>query len=460
VQLARGDLLTFVDADDWLPRDAYTPMIEALDRSRSDFVVGTLQRDSGRVSPRMRANHARDRLGITIEDQPMMLADVWAMNKVFRRSFWDGANLSFPEGIVYEDQVALTRAFLMAEVFDVLHHTVYVWRSRADGSSMSQQRHTLQDLHDRVLTKRESTAMVHAYASPATQRTWHLGVLPVDMAEYFRQVRGCSVEYWQLLRAATVEFWADAGYSFAEAAVPVQQRLMAWLVEHDRRGDLETLVDFVRNHRGGLPVALAGDTVRCLLPGADDAASGIPAELYELSAAELRWEARLVDLRWGPDSISLQGFALVRNVPSAGHRTTLTMVAFSDTGARVDVDVEARTEPRATTWVGQPAHDYAGYGFEATLRPRLLAEVAQSHSSEAVSSWRFALTRTVEGLTRSGSFTSWLPKLVHGRWRKLESGAEFRLIGENGELCLQLRRTSQGSLEETTRPASTLDGHD
>ena len=459
VRLARGELLAFVDADDWLPKDAYSPMVTALDRSGSDFAVGTLKRDSGRISPRMRANHAHDRLRLTIEEQPMMLADVFAVNKVFRRSFWDRADLSFPEGTSYEDQVALTRAFLMAAAFDVLRHTVYVWRSRTDGSSISQQRHELRDLNDRIVTKRASTAMVHAYASPSTQRVWHVGVLPIDMVSYFWQVPGCSAEYWQLLRAAIAEFWAGAGYSFAEVALPVQQRQMGWLVEHDRRRDLERLVDFVRAHPNGLPVAVDGERVRCLLPGADDPDSGIPAELYELSAAELRWEARLLDMGCAADTISLHGFALVRNVPSAGHKMTLAMVATSDTGVRADVEIEGRNEPRATRWVAQSAHDYDSYGFEATLHAGVLADLTRRSSPQGTSSWTFTMTRTIEGLTRSGSFTSWLPRLTQRGWQQLSSGMEFRLVGHDGELCLQLRPV-EGSPDETPPPPSTLSGHD
>ena len=252
---ARGELLTFLDSDDQLPADAYSTMVSVLRRSRSDFVVGMLQRDDGVrqfATERMRANHASLRVGVTVPEMPRILADVFAVNKLFRRSFWDSAGMSFPVDLRYEDQPALTRAFLAARAFDVVPDTVYLWRIRDDKSSITQRRHDIADLRDRITTKRMSSSLV-ASAPAHVRDVWWSDVLPVDMWEYFRSVPGCSDEYWTLLRDAVREFWSEDTVPFEKTLVPAQQRVMGWLVARDRRADLERFLEYVDANRSSLP---------------------------------------------------------------------------------------------------------------------------------------------------------------------------------------------------------------
>jgi CDP-glycerol glycerophosphotransferase len=182
-----------------------------------------------------------------------MLADVFAWNKVYRRSFWDAAGLSFPTDVRYEDQPTLTRALLAASAFDVLEEPVYLWRVRSDGSSISQQRADPRDLADRILTKRWSTAVVRELGSSPTQDVWFRRVLPIDMWEYFRAVPGCSTAYWSQLVAGVREFWGPETVQFERTALPLRQRIMGWLVAADRRNDLEEFLAYLDAHGGALP---------------------------------------------------------------------------------------------------------------------------------------------------------------------------------------------------------------
>ena len=279
VALARGELLTFVDSDDELPPGAWSRMVGTLRSTGSDMVIGKAVRDDGtRRWPMrlMRANHEVERLSATLEELPGMLADVFAWNKVYRLDFWRGHDLTFPVGVRYEDQPALTRAFLAARRFDVLTETVYRWRVRADGTSITQRRHELEDLQDRVATKRDSAEQVHAHGSASVRHTFHAQVLPVDMAAYFRAAPSCSDEYWRLLVDSVREFWNEDTVPFEHTLLPVQQRLMGWFAANERRADLIDLLGFLDAHRGQLPV----EDGRLLHPWHDE--PGLPAGLVEV----------------------------------------------------------------------------------------------------------------------------------------------------------------------------------
>lgn len=261
-RLGTGDYLAFADSDDLVCAGAYELLVGTLERTGSDLAVGAVERFDGQrsfMTPLMRENHERSAYATTVEQQPLMLADVFAWNKVFRRSFWDAAGLSFPVDVRYEDQPALTRALVEAEAFDVLADPVYRWRIRSDGSSISQQRGDLRDLSDRILTKRWSTATVLERASAPTRTVWFARVLPIDMWEYFRAVPGCSDEYWSLLREGVEEFWGPGTVPFEQTVLPWRQRMMGWLVAQGLRAELEEFLTFLDRHPDGLPRRVEGD---------------------------------------------------------------------------------------------------------------------------------------------------------------------------------------------------------
>ncbi len=253
---ATGDYLTFADSDDLVVEEAYARLVGALEQSGSDLAIGAVERfddDRTFMTPLMKENHERTAYGVLLDDAPLMLADVFAWNKVYRRSFWDAAGLSFPTGVRYEDQPTLTRAFVEAGRFDVLAEPVYRWRIRSDGSSISQQRADPRDLADRILTKRWSTDVVLAGASEGTRDVWFRRVLPIDMWEYFRAVPGCPDDYWSMLRDGLREFWGPHTVPFERTGLPLRQRIMGWLVAQDLRSDLEEFLGYVDAHPGGLP---------------------------------------------------------------------------------------------------------------------------------------------------------------------------------------------------------------
>jgi glycosyltransferase involved in cell wall biosynthesis len=296
VRHCRGELLAFADSDDLVPPKAYDVMVATLDRTGSDFVVGAAQRIRGErrlpLTRRQAELHRERALGVTVDERPDMLGDVFAWNKVFRRAFWDGAALTFPEGVRYEDQPTTTEAFLAASSFDVLKAPVYLWRLRDDRTSITQRRHEVDDLRDRLATKRTTLDVVRRMGSARVLGQFYDDVLPMDLPRYFREIPECDDDWWELLSNGIRELWADAP-SFASATMPVQHRVVAWLVMADRRADAARVAEFAEAHLPDLPVARGDDGLRvATLPFWDDAAAGVPAELFHLDEEEVAGRER------------------------------------------------------------------------------------------------------------------------------------------------------------------------
>jgi glycosyltransferase involved in cell wall biosynthesis len=266
-----GELLAFADSDDVVPPDAYAVLLRQLRRTGSDFVTGSVARWDGEALaelPWMRRLH-RTRAAYPIEDQPEILGDVFAWNKLFRRSFWDGAGLSWPEGIRYEDQPTTTRAYIAARRFGVVPEVVYHWRIRYDGSSITQQRSSLDDLRDRWATKRMALSTVDGFDSEKVHRVFHDLVLPGDLHRYFSEIPGCSDEWWDLLVAGVREFWGAR--SLTHSGLPPAHRLTGWLVQMDRREDAEAVMRYVAELGGPVRQIRSPDGPRIDVPVIDPA---------------------------------------------------------------------------------------------------------------------------------------------------------------------------------------------
>lgn len=250
---AGGEYVGFCDADDRVPPEGYAALVGSLSASGSDFACGSIVRwtSTGLSEPPwMRRLHSPARRGITVVDHPEILGDVFAPTKVFRRSFWESAGLSWPERVRYEDQPTTTRAFLTGR-FDVLPDVVYHWRIREDGSSITQQRASVADLTDRWATKRMALASVTAFGDESVSEVFLDRVLPGDLWRYFLEIPSASDEWWSLLHSGVLEFWGSR--SLVHSGLPPVHRLAGWLVEQGRREDAARLMRWVADLSGPAP---------------------------------------------------------------------------------------------------------------------------------------------------------------------------------------------------------------
>lgn len=405
IRQACGEFLTFADSDDVVAAQAYSAMVATLEESGSDFVVGSVRRLVGgrRVETDFQRRLRRKRgLRVAINDDPEALLNVYVWNKLFRRSFWDRAGLRFPSGLRYEDQVTVTEAYLRAHAFDVIPRVVYLWRVRSDGSSITQRRNLVGDLNDRLVTKRMTTELVETLGAPEVIAFWLSHGLGGDLPLYFRRIPGCSDQYWQRLVEGVRELFAGRPPIWESRLLRVHQRLVGWLVTNDRRDQAETVIRWLAEHPGPLPLETRGNHVVACIPFHGDPASGIPVELFRLADHELRFDARVWRVAVEGDTLLVSGGGVVRGAPTSGVTCSIEVALRSPTGVQLPMTVEPRPTSEVTTWVDRLPQRYDEGGFVARIgSPALWDAVASGRGP-----WRVIVSVTVDQIARSGLFRS------------------------------------------------------
>jgi CDP-glycerol glycerophosphotransferase len=262
-----GDLLAFADSDDVVPPGAYATLLRQLTRTGADFVAGSVARLGPEEQlvelPWMRRLHRR-RMDLVIDDLPEILGDVFAWNKLFRTDFWRSTGLSWPEGVRYEDQPTTTLAYLRARRFGLVPEVVYHWRTRSDGTSITQQRSSVQDLRDRWETKLAALRSVEEYGAAKVTEVMRDRVLAGDLHRYFAELPGCDDEWWELLRTGVLAIWGTR--SLTHSGLLPADRLVGWLVEQDRRAEAAAVVAYARELGRPLDRVPAGAGLRLDLP--------------------------------------------------------------------------------------------------------------------------------------------------------------------------------------------------
>lgn len=151
---AKGEYLTFVDSDDVITLGAYKLMLNTIEKSGSDFVIGNVVRfNSTKTYPSVlhKRIFREDLIGVSLREHHELIYDTTAWNKIYRMDFWKKYEFQFPENMLYEDIPVTIPAHAVAEKVDVLTKVVYKWRARDSGDfSITQQKGQIENFVDRV----------------------------------------------------------------------------------------------------------------------------------------------------------------------------------------------------------------------------------------------------------------------------------------------------------------------
>lgn len=165
---ARGRFVMFCDSDDEYDRHACRNLLDAVTLlgavdgdNPADLAVGTAQRiiQSGEHTTRKRWQpdlHAQRRAVTSLSELPELLYDTISVNKIYRREFLREHGISFPPGLLFEDQLFTLEAFLAARRIVVIPEIVYHWHVHRESAevSITQSRKEVRNLRDRIAINR------------------------------------------------------------------------------------------------------------------------------------------------------------------------------------------------------------------------------------------------------------------------------------------------------------------
>jgi CDP-glycerol glycerophosphotransferase (TagB/SpsB family) len=456
VAAASGEFLAFVDADDLLPPDAYETMLAVLGGSGSDFVCGGVLRltADGLVRSGLHARAIKGRRGTHISRSPELFYDISVWNKLFRRSFWDAAQLSFPEGMLWEDLVAMTKAHVLARAVDVITDPVYHWRDRDQGApSITQSRTDIGNIRDRITALGMIDEFLRSQGTQAMLRQHQHKALLNDLWLYVGDLPVTGAGYQREFAELTAGYLGQVGRGVTED-LPATRKLAYYLISHGLVTELIQYASWLAANAGRTPPMVRArgrlgifGGLRADLPMRDDAALAIPDRVFRPQWRELDPYLGIDAISWrgrsggAGGSLRIEGWAYVPSVDIARRRDATKIVALVPRGRRLPpLVLPARNvrRPDVTAASGQNRYRYDWAGFRCDIPAWMIRYAAR---------W---LPGTWDCVVLVRGRATWRPARLHAAGpqpadpgaSEVAPGVAARVQWPGGRLQLVLRRES------------------
>lgn len=405
LKIARGKYITFTDSDDVLPPDSIRAMVTTIESTGSDFVVGAMARMQGGkiwLPQWTRRVHGLNRYGISIEQYPEILLDVFACNKIWDITFFREHVGGFPVGISYEDQEPSVKSYINAEKFDIIKDQVYFWRIRDDGSSITQQKAKLSDLRDRAKVSLAVAGHISQNPHDAVRREWYRKIFGTDLIQYVEQVPRTGREYFDelcdayeaIVNMCEKDFWKD---------VATYPSVATWYI---LRRDYDSLLDIIAGHteRGrGYHLIRDGGALLSKPAYLEGLRNQPPREVYEIRENYLDVISKVTRLEWLDEyRVKIAGYAFVRSAFSKDENVKISMaIASLTSGKQHPLPTENVVDPSINEISATEVRDCSTSGFETVIdTSQINSIVSLSGETSGVEQWVLCASVEFENIRR------------------------------------------------------------
>ena len=462
VLLATGKYLAFLDGDDLLAPHAYDLLVGSLEKTGSDIACGGVLRFTAaniRASPAHAEIFKTTIAGTHASRYPVLLQDRTPWNKVFRRSFWDSCDLSFPTGL-YEDAPPMVRAHVLAKSVDVFHDIVYYWRLRGSGELSTTQRiRELSNIQDRMTSLRTIGAFLAANA-PLLKPSYDRFALSIDIPILADAIELANDDERQQIMELAAGYLRTVDESVFPRLLAVS-RLYCYLMRDGLLPQLLEVLKFWRRGDGAdAPVVRDGARRQARwhaqYPFFRDPALGIPDSVYDVTD-EMVLRTRLDKVSWLGGKLRIEGHAYIRNLDAPGVRDTRirVMLRNSRTHRTIRLPVQRIRRPDVTARSGQGAACQDWSGFAVEVRPGRLATLPGVWRA---ANWELMVGVSAAGISRAGPISEIAPgsaQWPEGRWAREgiwiqpspEDDGRFVIRGLQISAFATACRASDGQLE-------------
>ena len=254
LELATGEFVMFCDSDDTLDRHACRNLVTAARSMNADLVVGAAERhllDTGEKKIWWPELHSSTRVVQQLGDCTDLLYDTISVNKIYRRKFLNEHSLTFPEGLLFEDQLFTLEAYLAAKRIGIIPEVVYRWNVvRTDATqSITQSRKDLRNLGDRIEINKRMDQLLAAYPDIAMAK--NIKFLRHEASLYLTTIFQADPQSAEQLAHALAEYCRTI---LVEAYVHVRPGIRIALY-YLLVGDSENVITSLRWEKGGGVIA-------------------------------------------------------------------------------------------------------------------------------------------------------------------------------------------------------------
>lgn len=155
MELASAPLVMFCDSDDRYDPHSVRNLYSAVNSMNADLVVGAAKRmvsSSGEEKIWRPELHLTPRVFGSLAEEPRLLFETISVNKIYRAQFLRDHDISFPSGLLFEDQLFTLKCYLAATRIGVIPEVVYHWNVErgSDVVSITQSRRESRNVIDRI----------------------------------------------------------------------------------------------------------------------------------------------------------------------------------------------------------------------------------------------------------------------------------------------------------------------
>ena len=344
VPYATGEFLAFVDSDDVLAAFAYELMVRAARATDSDFVSGGVHRLRSH-GHKWGYPHAEvfkaTALKTHITQDNLLLRDRTIWNKLFKRTFWDAHDFTFPVGRLFEDAPVTIPAHALAKHVSLLEVPVYFWRVREGAQpSITQSDHDTRNIVDRFYSVELVRQALTESGHHELLRVYQEMAIWDKLSNFLQFLPNASEDYRRVALELANNYLDQVGDDAIDRLPPKFRQ--QWRLIRDGRTD--ELIDLIT----------AG------VPEPAPATPQTPVATLKAFAQEVAWEG---------DGLTLRGFAFVDGAGAPNRWSSVRKLWLRRSGSRRPVLLPTRTvrDPEADGFAEDNRHAYDWSGFTTSV---------------------------------------------------------------------------------------------
>ncbi len=156
---ATGDVIMFVDSDDWIELNALEVLNNKLSKTKCDIVMFNNYNVKPDGSKKLQDEDKEGDRTIKINDDELTLFVGVCWNRVFRKSLIDRLNARFPVGLIVEDSDFTFKVCSQVDSILVIDDPLYDYRLEREGSYT-----TADNVQERIVDELEVLKNTYRYA--------------------------------------------------------------------------------------------------------------------------------------------------------------------------------------------------------------------------------------------------------------------------------------------------------